>query len=187
MSELMNSQDTAGVPAGHERISGPAKVRSEAEFFDARARADAQAVEVARTHHEGLSARVVASGEHVHELVERLRHDGTPSRGQLRPLADALARHCEATEVTARQALEGRHAEVREVVRDNRAEGEDLRQMLAYLIDGTLPEDTYPLTVGGTLGAIDQYVGHERRELVPAIDRELSPLESARLARAFPG
>lgn len=187
MSNMLEPQDTPGVPAGHERISGPANVRAEAEFFDDRARADAHAVVEARTHHEGLSARVVASGQGVHELLERLRHFGPPSRGELRPLADALARHCEATEVTARQALEGKHGEAGPVVRENRAEGEELQRELAYLISGTLPEGTYPLTVGGTLSAIDQYVGHEQRELVPAIDRELSPLESARLARAFPG
>jgi hypothetical protein len=187
MSELMKPQDTAGVPAGHERITGPASIRAEAEYFDARARADEHAVVAARRHHEGLSARVVASGEHVHELLEQLRHGGTPSRSELRPLADALARHCEATEVTARQALEGRSEAADAVVREDRAEGERLQQTLAYLITGMLPEDTYALTVGGTLGDIDQYVGHEERELVPAIDRELSPLESARLARAFPG
>ncbi|UWE09566.1 hypothetical protein [Actinacidiphila bryophytorum] len=186
MSELMKPQDTAGVPAGHERISGPANVRAQAEFFDARASADAHAVVAAHTHHEGLAARVVASGEHVHEMLQALRHRGTPSRSELRPLADALARHCEATEVTARQALEGKPAAAG-AVRDDRAEGERLQRELAYLIAGRAPEGTYPLTVGGTLGDIDQFVGHEQRELVPAIDRELSPLESARLARAFPG
>jgi hypothetical protein len=187
MSDMVKPQDLPGVPAGHARVSGPANVRAEAEFFDERARADAHAVFEARTHHEGLAARVVASGMGVHNLLERLRHGGTPSRGELRPLADALARHCEATEVTARQALEGKHGEAGAVVRENRAEGEDLQRELAYLMSGRIPEGTYPLTAGGTLSAIDQYVGHEQRSLVPAIDRELSPLESARLARAFPG
>ncbi|SHL40594.1 hypothetical protein [Actinacidiphila paucisporea] len=185
MSELMRPQDTAGVPAGHERISGPANVRNEAEFFDARARADEEAVEEARVHHEGLAARVVASGESVHELLERLRRRTIPNRAELRLLADAFAKHNEATEVTARRALE-RHPGAVEAVQEDRAEGERLLQMLSYLIAGELPETTYGLTVSGTLAAIDQYVGHERRDLVPAIDRELSPIENARLARSFP-
>ncbi|WUH94838.1 hypothetical protein OG900_34970 [Streptomyces sp. NBC_00433] len=186
MSELMKPQDTPGVPAGHARISGPANVRSQAEYFDARARADADAVQAARTHHDGLSARVIASGEGVHELLERLRHRGTPSRADLRLLADALAKHCEGTEVTARRALE-RHPAAADAVREDRAEGERLLQTLSYLIAGKLPEETYPLTASGALADIDQYVGHEQRDLAPAIDRELSPLESARLARSFPG
>jgi hypothetical protein len=186
MSELIEPQDTAGEPAGHERISGPSNLSNQAEYFDARARADEEAAVAARTQHEGLSARVIASGEGVREMLERLRRIAIPSPDELRPLAAALARHCKATEVTARQALEG-HEAAAAVVRKDRAEGEELQQSLAYLIDGRLPEGTYPLTAGGTLAAIDQYLGHEERELVPAIDRELSPLESARLARAFPG
>lgn len=186
MSELMKPQDTAGVPAGHERISGPANISSQADFFDARGRADAQAVAVARTHHEGLSARVVASGIGVHDILERLRHRGTPSRAELRPLAAALAKHCQGTKATAHRALEDHHTALG-AVREDRAEGERLQSTLAYVMTGDIPEGSYPLTVGGTLADIDQYVGHEQRDLVPAIERELSPIESARLARAFPG
>lgn len=186
MSELMKPEDTVGVPSSHQRISGPANVRSQAAFFDARSRADEHAVVVARRHHEGLSARVVASGEGVHSLLDQLRHGGTPSRAELRPLADALARHYRATEVTARQALERRHAAAG-AVREDREEGRRVLRTLVYVMEGKLPEGTYPLTVGGALANIDQYVGHEQRDLVPAIERELSPIESARLARTFPG
>lgn len=159
MSELMKPQDTAGVPSGHERISGPANIR--------------------------LSAQVVESGRRVHDLLEQLRHGATPARADLRPLAEALARHCKGTEATARRALEDRHAAL-DAVREDREEGESLQRMLADLMTGEQPEGTYPLMVGSVLAQIDQYVGHERRDLVPAIDRELSPTESARLARAFP-
>ena len=186
MSELMKPQDTAGVPAGHERISGPANVRSQADYFDARGRADVEAVEEAREHHDGLAARVVASGNGVHDMLEALRHWGTPTRGELRPLASALARHRKSTEATAHRALEERHA-ASDAVREDRAEGERLQQMLAYVMTDQVPEGNYPLTVGGTLADIDQYVAHEQRDLVPAIERELPPGESARLARAFPG
>ncbi|WP_329171921.1 hypothetical protein [Streptomyces sp. NBC_01477] len=186
MSELMKPQDTVGVPAGHERICGPASIRSEAEFFDARARADADAVAKARTHHEGLSAEVVASGTAVHDLLERLRHRGIPSRGELRPLAEAFAKHCRATEATARRALDHRHV-AGDAVREDRTEGERLLRMLTDLMAAEPPDGTYALLVGGTMAEIDQYVAHEQRDLVPEIDRELSPTESARLARAFPG
>jgi hypothetical protein len=185
MSELMRPQDTVGVPASHERISGPASVRSQAEFFDSRSLADARAVEAAREHHEGLSARVVASGKGVHDLLEPLRRRGAPIRSELRPLAVALARHCERTEVTARRALEDRHAAL-DVVRDDRQEGERLQRLLADLIATEQLEGTYPVMVGSALADIDQYVAHEQRDLVPAIDRELTHGESARLARAFP-
>lgn len=185
MSGLMRPQDTPGVPGEHERINGPANIRSQAAYFDERAADDVKAQVAARDHHEGLSARVVASGEGLHEMLEGLRHDDTPPRRELRPLADALARHCEATEVTARRALDDRHA-AGEVVSDNRAEGERLQHDLADLIMRPQPEGTYALSVAGVLGEIDLYVAHERRDLIPAIDRELSPTQSARLAHAFP-
>jgi hypothetical protein len=185
MSDMMKPEDVAGVPSGHQRVSGPANVWFYADYFDDRSRADADAIDEARTHHEGLSARLVASGKGVHDLLERLRYYGAPARDELPPLADALARHIKATEVTARQTLEKRHVAV-EAVREDRAEGERLQQALAYLIRDELPEGTYPLTASGVLAGIDQYVGHEQRDLVPAIEQELSPLESARLARAFP-
>jgi len=185
MSEMTKSQDTAGVPAGHERISGPANISGEAEFFDARARADSEAAATARTHHEGLSAEVVASANRVHEMLNQMRHNGTPSRAELRPLAAALTEHCRLVEATAHRALKDHHAALG-AVRQDHAEGERLRGQLDYLMTGDIPEGSYPLTAGGTLAAIDQYVGHEQRDLVPAIERELSPLESARLARAFP-
>ncbi|WP_327292221.1 hypothetical protein [Streptomyces sp. NBC_01198] len=186
MSDMMKPEDVAGVPSGHPRISGPANVWFYADFFDARSRADADAVQEARTHHEGLSARVLESGRGVHDLLERLRYWGAPSRGELRPLADAFARHVKGTEATARRALEKRHVAT-DAIREDRAEGERLQKDLAYLMSADLPEGTYPLTASGVLAGIDQYVGHEQRDLVPAIERELSPLESARLARAFPG
>jgi hypothetical protein len=185
MSELMKPEETPGVPSEHERISGPANVWSQAEYFDERSRADAHAVAAARGHHEGLSARVVESGEGLHDMLNKLRHLGTPSRGALRPLAVALAKHRRATEATAHKALEDRPAAAG-TVREHRAEGEQLQESLEYVMTGDLPEGTYPLTAGGTLANIDQYVGHEQRDLVPAIERELSPTQSARLARSFP-
>lgn len=186
MSEPMRPEDTTGVPSGHQRITGPASIRSRAAFFDARADADEHAVVAARLHHEGLSARVVESGEHVRTTLERLRHRGTPSRAELRPLSDALSKHLQGTEATARRVLEHRAA-ARAAVQEDRDEGERLRRFLDQVIAGDFPTADYPMTVGAVLAGIDQFVGHERRDLVPVIDRELSPLESARLARTFSG
>lgn len=185
MSELMRSEETPGLPGGHERINGPSNLTNRADYFDARSQADLEAEVAARDHHEGLSARVAESGQGLHEMLEKLRHDEIRDRARLRPLATALARHCEATEVTARRALDERHA-AGEVVEENRADGERLQHDLADLITRPQPEDTYSLSLAGILGEIDMYVAHERRDLIPAIDRELSPTQSARLARAFP-
>ncbi|NUS12225.1 MAG: hypothetical protein HOY69_12630 [Streptomyces sp.] len=186
MSELMRPQDTPGVPGGHRRVTGPAKIRSEAAYFDARAKADVEAEVTARDHHEGLAARVQASGEGLHGMVEELRHyeESFPTRGQLRPLANALARHCEATEKTALQALDERGA-AGDVVLEERKEGTQLQRNLDDLIRKDQPEDTFAVSVAGVLAGIDMYVAHERRDLLPAIDRELSPTHSARLARSF--
>jgi hypothetical protein len=185
MSEMMRPEDSAGVPGEHDRITGPAQVRRHAAYFDARSEADVAAQVAARDHHEGLSARVADSGGRLHEMVEGLRHDDPPlPRERLRPLAHALARHCEAKEATARRALDERHAAA-EVVGEDRLEGERLQHDLADLITRPQPEDTYSLSLAGVLGEIDMYVAHERRDLIPAIDRELSATQSARLARAF--
>jgi hypothetical protein len=184
MSELMGPEDSAGVPGEHERIAGPASVRREAAYFDARAEADVRAEVAARDHHEGLTAKVAESGEELHGMLERLRHDETPERDELRPLAGALDRHYKAMEATARRALEERDA-AGEAVQDNRADGESLRRDLADLITRRQSRDTYSLSVAGLLADIDMYLAHERRDLIPAIDRELSATQSARLARAF--
>jgi hypothetical protein len=184
MSDVRESRGPAAGPGSHERISGPQNIRNEAEWFDARGLADARAAEAAREYHEGLSARLVASGLAVHDLIEALRHRGTPPRENLRPLADALARHCAATESTARRFLED-HGVAGEAVQVDREEGESLQRSLADVIAHEPPEGTYHVTVGGILGNIDQYLLHQQRELVPALDRELSPTESRRLAGAF--
>lgn len=186
MSDETRPGDLPGVPSEHERIMGSANIRREAAYFDARAEADVEAQEAAREYHEGLSAEVQASGHRLHEMLEGMRHDDTriPTRAQLRPLYHALARHCEATEKTARRALDDRHAAA-EVVEDDRAEGERLQANLKDLITRDQPEDTFALSVAGVLGNIDLYVAQERRDLIPAIDRELSPTQSARLARHF--
>jgi hypothetical protein len=73
------------------------------------------------------------------------------------------------------------------VVGEDRVEGERLQHDLADLIVRTQPEDTYSLSLAGVLAEIDMYVANERRDLIPAIDRELSPTQNARLAHAFPG
>lgn len=184
MSDVRESQTTTADPGSHERISGPQNIRNEAERFDARGLADAKAAEAAREHHEGLSARLAASGKVVHDLIENMRHWGTPPRENLRPLAEALARHCAATESTVRRALED-HGVAREAVREDREEGENLQRLLTGLIAHEPPEGTYPLTVGGILADVDQYVLHQQRDLIPVIDRELSATESRRLASAF--
>jgi hypothetical protein len=184
MSDVRESRTTTAVPIGHERISGPQNIRNEADMFDARGLADARAAEAAREHHEGLSARLAASGKVVHDLIENMRHWGTPPRENLRPLAEALARHCAATESTVRRPLED-HGVARQVLREDREEGENLQRLLAGVIAHEPPEGTYHLTVGGILGDIDQYVLHQQRELIPVIDSELSATENRRLAGAF--
>jgi hypothetical protein len=185
MSGLMRPEDTPGVPE-HDRIAGPANIRGQAAYFDERAKADVEAEVAARDHHEGLSARIQESGDGLHRMVDYLRHDDTtmPTRADLRPVANALARHFQATEKTARQALDERHAAA-DVVREDREEGERLQANLDDLITRDQPEDTFNVSASGVLGEIDLYVAHERRGLIPAVDRELSPAQSARLARAF--
>ncbi|WP_031514001.1 hypothetical protein [Streptomyces sp. NRRL F-5123] len=186
MSEVTRPEDTPGVPPEHDRIAGPASIRGQAAYFDERAKADVEAQVAARDHHEGLSARIQESAGEIHAMVDGVRHDDTrmPTRADLRPVANALARHFEATEKTARQALDERHAAA-DVVREDREEGERLQRNLDDLLTREQPEDTFNVSASGVLGEIDLYMAHERRDLIPAIDRELSPTLSARLARSF--
>lgn len=186
MSELMRPDDTPGAPPEHDRIAGPAGIRSQAAYFDERAKADVEAEVAARDHHEGLSARIQESGGAIHAMVDGIRHDdpGRTTRAELRPVANALARHFEATEKTARQALDEKDA-AGAVVREDREEGERLLRNLDDLLTREQPEDTFNVSASGVLGEIDLYVAHERRGLIPAVDRELSPTQSARLARSF--
>lgn len=185
MSQMWEPPQPTDGPGRHSRISGPQNIRNEAERFDARGLADVRAAEAAREHHEGLSARLVASGNTVRELIEELRHRDMPPRESLRPLAAAFSRHCAATESTARRVLDERGGAGRDAARQDREEGERFHRQLADLVAHEPPAGTYHVMAGGILADIDQYLLHQQRELIPAIDRELTPAESRRLAGAF--
>jgi len=168
-----------------ERPRGPHNIQNHAVEFDASIRAaedDAAAAERARFH--GVSVALMESGTQVHDLIQELLREETHDPDHLRPVADAFRRHLAAKEATVGRALESRSSAA-PVVRRDREEGVQLLALLDGAIASPIPEGVRSLTVGGVLADLDQYVAHERRDLVPVIERELPVSQSDRLAAEF--
>ncbi|WNI14514.1 hypothetical protein [Actinacidiphila sp. ITFR-21] len=132
----------------------------------------------------GLGASLTTSGGMLLAMVEDVRMRGTVEPEELRPLADTFARHCAAKEVTVRKVLLRHDVAVGLVERD-RQEGDLIQSILDRALMDRHPEDTRTLTVDGALTTMYQYLSHERRDLVPAIDRAVTREDSESLAAAF--
>lgn len=132
----------------------------------------------------GVAASMITSGGLLLAMVEDLRMRGGTRPEDVRPLADTFARHCAAKEATVRKALE-RHGESVRVVQRDRQEGDLIQGILDRALTGRHPEDTRTLTIDGGLTQMYQYLFHERRDLVPALQRAVPADESATLAEAF--
>lgn len=132
----------------------------------------------------GLGASLATSGGLLLAMVEDIRMRDATEPEDLRPLADTFARHCAAKEATVRKVLVRHDVAVRIVERD-RHEGELLQGILDRAVVGKHPEDTRVLTIDGALAQMYQYLFHERRDLVPAIEKAVPADESENLAAAF--
>jgi hypothetical protein len=132
----------------------------------------------------GLAASMVTSGGLLLAMVEDLRMRGGTRPEDVRPLADTFARHCAAKEATVRKVLE-RHGESERVVMRDRQEGDLIQGILDRALTGRHPEDTRRLTIDGALTQMYQYLFHERRDLVPALERAVPFDESETLSAAF--
>ncbi|WP_435127985.1 hypothetical protein [Actinacidiphila sp. bgisy144] len=132
----------------------------------------------------GLAASLVTSGGMLLATVEDLRMRDVDAPEELRPLADMFARHCAAKEATVRKVLE-RHGESARVVARDRQEGDLIQGILDRALTGRHPEDTRRLTIDGALTQMYQYLFHERRDLVPALERAVPDDESETLSAAF--
>ncbi len=132
----------------------------------------------------GLAESLVTSGGMLLAMVEDVRMRGGTQPEDLRTLADAFARHSAAKEATVRKVLD-RHHEAGLVVRRDRQEGDLIQGILDRAVTGRHPEDTRHLTVDGALAQMYQYLFHERRDLVPALERAVPEEESETLAAAF--
>lgn len=133
---------------------------------------------------EGLAASLVTSGGLLLAMVEDVRMRGSTQPADLRLLADTFARHNAAKEATVRKVLD-RHGAAREAVHRDRQEGTLLQGILDRALMGRHPVDTHTLTVDGALAQMYQYLFHERRDLVPALERAVPREESETLAAAF--
>jgi hypothetical protein len=132
----------------------------------------------------GLAASLVTSGGLLLAMVEDVRMRGGTQPEDLRPLADTFARHCAAKEATVRKVLD-RHGESTRIVERDRQEGDLIQSILDRALTGRHPEDTRHLTIDGALAQMYQYLFHERRDLVPALERSVPFDESETLAAAF--
>jgi hypothetical protein len=132
----------------------------------------------------GLGASLATSGGLLLAMVEDVRMRDATEPEDLRPLADTFARHCAAKEATVRKVLVRRNVATGIVERD-RQEGDLLQGILDRALVGRHPEETRVLTIDGALAQMYQYLYHERRDLVPAIERAVPAEESANLAAAF--
>lgn len=168
-----------------ERLKGPHNIQNHAEEFDMWIRdAEAEAAAAERARFHGVSVALLESGTAVHDMIQVLFNKETTAPADLRPVADAFRRHCAAKDATAGRALES-HPPAAEVVLRDREEGAYLLALLDGAIASPGPAGTRAQTVGGVLADIDQYLGHEQRDLVPLIERELPVSQSNRLAAAF--
>ncbi|MYS23449.1 hypothetical protein GA0115240_15254 [Streptomyces sp. DvalAA-14] len=132
----------------------------------------------------GLGASLVTSGSLLLAMVEDVRMRGVVEPEELRPLADSFARHSAAKEATVRKVLTRRNIAV-DVVERDRQEGDLIQGILDKALTGRHPDETRTLTIDGALAQMYQYLFHERRDLVPAIEQAMSPEDSESLAAAF--
>jgi len=137
-----------------------------------------------REVYSGLGASLATSGGVLLAMVEDVRMREANQPEDLRPLADAFARHNAAKEATVRKVLI-RHGAPENVVERDRQEGELIQGILDRALVGGHPADTHVLTVDGALAQAYQYLFHERRDLVSAIDRWVPADESETLSAAF--
>ncbi|MEW2521701.1 hypothetical protein [Actinacidiphila alni] len=168
-----------------DRPRGPHNIQNHSTEFDASIRAaehDAAVADRARFH--GVSLSLMDSGTAVHDMIQTVFNKESTAPADLRPIAAAFRRHCAAKEATVGRTLESRSS-VAQAVRRDREEGVELLALLDRAIASPGLEGTRPLTVNGVLADIDQYLGHEQRDLVPLIERELPVSQSDRLATAF--
>lgn len=132
----------------------------------------------------GLGASLATSGGMLLAMIEDIRMREANQPEDLRPLADAFALHLAAKEATVRKVLL-RHGAREDVIDQDRKEGELIQGILDRALVGRHPTDTHLLTVDGALAQAYQYLFHERRDLVSAIQRLVPPDESETLAAAF--
>jgi hypothetical protein len=144
----------------------------------------AQATRDARRVPTGLGASLATSGGVLLAMVEDVRMREANQPEDLRPLADAFARHNAAKEATVRKVLL-RHGAPENVVERDRQEGDLIQGILDRALVGRHPSDTHVLTVDGALAQAYQYLFHERRDLISAIDRWVPADESETLSAAF--
>ncbi|MFF6961576.1 hypothetical protein ACIOC1_35250 [Streptomyces sp. NPDC088197] len=181
---------TDGGTAGHgmgDRPKGPHNIQNHSEEFDQSVRdAETEAATADRARFHGVSVRLLESGTAVHDMIQALFNRETTAPADLRPVADAFRRHCAAKDATAGRALES-HPPVAEAVRRDREEGAYLLALLDGSIASPGPAGTRAQTVNGVLADIDQFLGHEQRDFIPLIERELPVSQSNRLAASFDG
>jgi hypothetical protein len=132
----------------------------------------------------GLGASLITSGGMLLAMVEDVRMRGVVGPEELRPLADTFARHSAAKEATVRKVLIRQDIAANVVERD-RQEGDLIQDILDRALTDRHPDDTRTLTIDGALAQMYQYLFHERRDLVPAIERAMTPEDSESLAAAF--
>jgi hypothetical protein len=199
VAETVAPQDPAAQPNGarHGRFHWPHRTGRPArpgapvaapppgapEMTPAQARAAARARHPVKVP-TGLGASLATSGGLLLAMVEDVRMRGVTEPEDLRPLADTFARHSAAKEATVRKVLT-RHGAPKGLVERDRHEGDLIQGILDRALIGRHPEDTRVLTIDGALAQAYQYLFHERRDLVPAIERLVPEEESESLAAAF--
>jgi hypothetical protein len=178
--DSMGADPGGAVPATHERT--PETRRGHRGAWSRVHRASDAGHNARRP--TGLGASLATSGGLLLAMVEDVRMRGGTQPEDLRPLADTFARHCAAKEATVRKVLV-RHGESTRIVERDRQEGDLIQSILDRALTGRHPEDTRHLTIDGALAQMYQYLFHELRDLVPALERSVPFDESETLAAAF--
>jgi hypothetical protein len=182
--DAVGADPGGAAPATHERPPDTRRGDSGASSHTRRHGRGATDADHNARRPTGLAASLIISGGMLLAMVEDVRMRGGTQPEDLRPLADTFARHCAAKEATVRKVLV-RHGESARIVERDRQEGDLIQGILDRALTGRHPEDTRHLTIDGALAQMYQYLFHERRDLVPALERSVPFDESETLAAAF--
>ncbi|NYI04104.1 glycosyltransferase [Allostreptomyces psammosilenae] len=168
-----------------ERFRGPASLEHHGREYDERVVEHLRQQDAEHDPRVGVSAPLLDDGHRIRDLIQDLRRQGRVGPPQLHEVAEAIRRHCAAKEEAVHPALLRRDPALDDVVTHDRDDGAAVVRDLEWAAGGHLAAESHILTAQGALAAADMYLTHERRDLVPHVNRTLSGAESARLAKRF--